>query len=360
MAVQESIGEHIEALPPRYAGWLRSILSAPLPQERHATCLTCAMCKSPTEGERGHTQEFHPDVKCCTYVPMLWNFLIGDVLCDASPDTASGRASVERRLERAIGLTPLGLDASQVFKTLYAHLPQAFGNAPSMRCPHYLVERGGLCGIWKYRNAVCATYFCKHEEAAEGLLLWTRVRNLLETIEERLARYCIHHLLDNPEARAESLPVPYRRNATTSSFQSNGRAFAVREWTGEAREFFIDCANLARGWTWERVTHELGTDLELYAEAVRDAFQTPPLPKRISRGSLSVESVSNVRSRYIGTYSVTDLLPVSDQLLQLIALLPETASCEEVLSQIEELEPANADTILRQLLAFRVLNGVPA
>ena len=41
------------------------------------------------------------------------------------------------------------------------------------------------------RNAVCSTWFCKHERGAVGQRFWHAVRDLLIAVEERVALRCL-------------------------------------------------------------------------------------------------------------------------------------------------------------------------
>ena len=61
-----------------------------------------------------------------------------------------------------VGVTPLGLARPPVQHLLYRHgRERGFGQSVALLCPHYLGDSGG-CGIWRHRNGVCATWFCKH------------------------------------------------------------------------------------------------------------------------------------------------------------------------------------------------------
>src|SRR5215470_8438493 len=95
-------------LPSLYAAWMDQMLAGPIPRETDATCDNCVMC---TEDGRSTKDRifFNPETKCCTYTPVLPNYLIGRILADDDPSFASGRATVEERLHAGIAVTPLGL-----------------------------------------------------------------------------------------------------------------------------------------------------------------------------------------------------------------------------------------------------------
>ena len=182
-------------LPPLYAPWIEEVLGGPVPEESHATCSSCAMCP-PTNAKAVTTSltEFDPGSKCCTYVPTLPNFLVGMVLDDDSGLTEPGRISIEARIADGAGVTPLGLQADPRYALIYKHAGgEAFGRTAGMRCPHYL-PANGRCGIWRHRNAVCATWFCKHERGMVGKQFWDTLRQLLTLAERHLAMWAAAQL----------------------------------------------------------------------------------------------------------------------------------------------------------------------
>lgn len=65
-----------------------------------------------------------------------------------------------------------------------------FGTSPVVLCPHFVEETQG-CAIWETRNAVCSTWFCKHERGAVTQRFWNAVRDLLIAAEERIAFRCL-------------------------------------------------------------------------------------------------------------------------------------------------------------------------
>ncbi len=193
-------------LPPLYAGWMADLLAGPIAEETEATCSDCAMCG--TGARRASASEFFydPRVKCCSYVPVLANFLVGRILGDDDPAT---RASVESRLQAQVAVTPLGLGQPPAFTVLYDKtVPASFGHSRALRCPHFLEDGGGRCGIWRHRAAVCTTWFCKHVRGAVGQAFWQALNRLLAGVEQSLSRWCVLQLDVGPEALAKLFPMP--------------------------------------------------------------------------------------------------------------------------------------------------------
>jgi hypothetical protein len=141
-------------LPPLYARWMAELLAGPIPDETAATCDRCAMCVPDA------ARSFRPDTKCCTFLPTLHNFLVGRVLADSDPESATGRATVIARMQKKVGVNPLGLGPTRAHNLIYEDGGHAvFGKSRALLCPHYL---DGMCGVWKHRESTCATWFCKY------------------------------------------------------------------------------------------------------------------------------------------------------------------------------------------------------
>src|SRR4051812_17653680 len=129
-----------EKLPPLYAKWIEELLGGTIPREGRASCNSCAMRPGPTAPRTSGATElfFDPIIKCCTYLPTLYNFLVGRILADTAPDAAAGRASVEKRLADGVGVSPLGLMQTPAFGVLYRQSRRSFGRSHTLKCPHYL------------------------------------------------------------------------------------------------------------------------------------------------------------------------------------------------------------------------------
>jgi hypothetical protein len=176
-------GADFSALPPLHSSWLGMLTTFPNPPaEPKSTCGDCVMCAGVDRS--GTTVTFSPDAKCCTYVPYLVNFLTGRSLL------GPGQASVSARIARRSGVTPLALGMSHADIQRVAGERSQFGRSQVVVCPHFDHDTKG-CGIWQTRNAVCSTWFCKHDRGAVSLRFWQAVRDLLMAAEERVGHYCL-------------------------------------------------------------------------------------------------------------------------------------------------------------------------
>ncbi|NJN95333.1 MAG: hypothetical protein HC875_15100 [Anaerolineales bacterium] len=141
-------------LPKLYAGWLADVLAGPIPPEHNATCLNCAMLAPPDAPAHAASLYYHPQAKCCTYIPELPNFLVGSILNDDDPALTEGRAALIAYLQADSIATPLWLNRTSSYDLKYDSADQFFGRITGLRCPYYLDQDGGLCSIWPYREAV--------------------------------------------------------------------------------------------------------------------------------------------------------------------------------------------------------------
>jgi len=254
--VGDDLGTAAGALPPLHGAWLRALTGLPdPPPEPGATCGDCVMCGGVRRS--GSRVTFSPDVKCCSYVPHLANFVAGRAL--AGP----GRGSVVDRIARRAGVTPLGLGLSRADLRHVVGVQAHFGQETRVRCPHF-VERTQGCGIWESRNAVCSTWFCRHERGAAGQGVWHAVRDLLIAAEEQVARHCLDRaelpdvqvgaVLDHRAALREA--VRQANDGDVAGVDGEGRygeddaspQWSARmwgDWQGREEEWFAGCAEVA-------------------------------------------------------------------------------------------------------------------
>ncbi|WP_088285780.1 hypothetical protein [Kineosporia sp. A_224] len=279
----------VRALPAMHGGWLYALTGVrnPAPEPK-ATCADCVMCAG--VGRSNSRVTFSPDAKCCSYIPHVSNFLAGRAL--AGP----GRESVELRIRRRSGVSPLGLGLSPDDLRRLADTQSRFGSTAIVRCPHYVTETQG-CSIWESRNAVCSTWFCQHERGDVSLQFWHAVRNLLVTVEEHLARHCLESsglpaeqvraVLDNRTAmreavgRANAGEDPAVDAAHEDSPELHSRLWGA--WEGREEAWFARCAELADTVSDAALRDLLGQTPEV-VEAVRtrlDALGRHELPDRL-------------------------------------------------------------------------------
>jgi hypothetical protein len=283
------------SLPEPYATWLSSALEAEVPPETVATCDDCVML--PREGlvSPRSLGMFSPDTKCCTYIPNLPNFRVGALLRDRAPGLAQSQALLREQCRRGVGVSPLGVQRSVVQDTLYELGKASFGRNPGLRCPH--LDAAGGCGIWAHRNAVCATYFCKHNRASVGARFWGRVRDLLAEAERALSYHCVLEELPGPDTLDALSPLKGREHAPPVAEELDPLLTAThlaRLWgplRGKEPEYFERCAERVDALTWDEVRALGGVQLALCEDLVQRAFEalcSDRLPHAVVVGEYSV------------------------------------------------------------------------
>jgi len=199
----------LDYLPPLYDGILPEVFSRRIPAESLATCTDCAMCRRPGEPKAPAVRYFQPDARCCTYYPSLPNYLAGALLAEDSSALREGRERLRALLRAGEGAAPMVLGATPGYERRYGRLgDRGFGRWHGLLCPYF---RSGPndCAVWRFRNSVCATYFCRHAMGIPGAGFWRAVQRYLGVIEESLAAHALRRLGWPPE-RTRAFSVVYR------------------------------------------------------------------------------------------------------------------------------------------------------
>ncbi|MBI2900855.1 MAG: hypothetical protein HYY17_11780 [Planctomycetes bacterium] len=324
-------------LPPLYRSWIGGLLPGPIPAESEAGCGDCAMCAAPSRrrsrrfGGAGagpvrpirirstgagamapgdSSRFFRPETKCCTFLPALPNFLVGAVLDEPDPASASGRASVEQRIDALLGATPVGLLQPPAYARRYAGGKEFFGRDPSMRCPHFLAE-GGRCGIWRHRESTCATWFCKHVRGALGRTFWAALHGLLAAAETGLARFCVMEEDVGREALLHAVATQGERAVPATRRVLWGR------WAGREREYYRRCGARVASLSWDRIERICGVPLSIRVRLAREAYGDLVSRREfgpLKVGAFDVRPLDRDRSR-VWAYSPFDPLDVPRSLL---------------------------------------------
>jgi hypothetical protein len=354
-------------LPPLYAKWMDDLLRSPIPHETRATCDDCAMCAPEGERSGNGTLYFSPVTKCCTYQPKLPNYLVGRALEDPDFAFSAGRKTLEKRIDDGVGVTPLGLQQSAVFDVLYRNGSDAFGRASALRCPHYLEEAGGRCGVWRHRNSICATWFCKHERGALGLAFWHRMRDLLMAIETALSTWCVLESDLEPESQEALFPGQGRPGSPPSLSaadmdlrvepQAADRLWG--RWRGRERDFYRECAARVTPLTWQDVAEIGGSEVAVRARMTQLAFATMSserVPDRLAPAAFHVIASGAEGVRVVG-YSGTDPLDLDPAVLEVLPYF-DGGPAQRALAAIEKgLHVRVEEDLIRRLVDFEILSA---
>jgi len=344
-------------LPSLYAPWLREVVGGPIPAETEATCDHCAML--PSTGSAPDAVYFHPATKCCAYQPDIPNFLAGRILNDEDPSLVAGRASLERRIESRVAITPAGAGSGGVFKLLYLNTPNVFGRAPALRCP-YLSPEGG-CGVWRHRPGVCATWYCKHVRGATGMRFWNLADKLLREVESDLALWCRAELHAVSGEIGESSPT---RNQPDVS-ELNGKVDAPRyrklwgEWAGREAGFYRACAALVESLSWERVESICGPRVRVLAGLVRDSYEnllSDAIPERLKLSSFRLTGLGEGTLR-IASYSEYDPLLMPHKLASVLHYFDGRPTTDVRAAILSEQGLRLSPSLVRRMLDFGMLTA---
>ncbi len=311
-------GVDSEPLPAVYGRWIDELIG-PVPRESRAQCSECPMCA--TGGVASETKPFHPSAKCCTYVPELPNYLVGAALAEES--APNGQLSLEIRIRHQTAVTPLGIGVVPMLRLAYeAVADQAFGASEALRCPHYDESGAGSCGIWKHRNAECATWFCRHVRGRIGAALWAALRAFLKAVEAALSSWAA--LEAGLPTRELLRCLAYRRLAAAERLSVE----LVRGWggtrselwgtlAGREREFFASTAAKVQPLSLPDVLAVCGTEGRVAADGVRHAFAQAActdLPSRLRPAPHRVLSADGPVAT-VATYGRFDSLGIATDLL---------------------------------------------
>jgi hypothetical protein len=349
-----------DVFPPIYKELLPSLFDKPAIDETRATCDNCAMCDqgkpSPVPMEY-----FKPDLKCCTYHPHLPNYLVGSILMDTDPSMAEGKERIRKKIKARIGVTPMRLSAPRKL-SLHAAMSVGsgyFGRSEAIVCP-YLEREKGLCTIWRHREGVCSTYYCKYTLGMPGKEFWRNLKEYIGYVEVGLERWSSKSI--DPRVTEPNLK---RGELTLEDLEDrapNDEAYAGywSQWVGREEEFYIECAKRVRALTKEqffKIVHqrsEASAWLE-HAQKLYEQAHRPILPSHLVRNK-------DIRARNAGdsivlwTYNYFDAFSIATDLYDVLGMLDADQSLEENLKRLERDHDIVLDReLLRELYVQHVL-----
>ncbi|MBI5542742.1 MAG: hypothetical protein HY901_02560, partial [Deltaproteobacteria bacterium] len=120
--------------------------------------------------------------------------------------------------------------------------------------------------MWRHRNGVCSTWFCKHARGFTARRFWSALEQALTTAEEALARHCVLALDPGPEAlrrlfsRRVLRPMAEPSELDGQVVESVYRAVWGR-WAGREQELFRAAADLVASLRWEEVVRIGGSEV---------------------------------------------------------------------------------------------------
>jgi Fe-S-cluster containining protein len=341
-----------QSLPQIYADLLPAFFDTPAPEEKKATCDDCAMCAPKGAAPGDGVVYFRPDTKCCTYFPRLPNYLVGAVFRD--PEMAEGQRRLRARIAERLGVTPRWLAPPRKYSLLHeASREAAFGRSTALLCPYYEAN-GGLCTIWKHREADCSTFFCKYTAGADGRFFWRSVDAYLRRVEAKLAAHAASTLVPGsiePPGPGARITLEELEDRAPSAYGATWGA-----WEGREDTFYVACHDLVAALSpadFERITavpEELAT-----LEASHRSLREPTLPTHLVLNAdeppLPVEG-----GVLVATYSKYEPIKLSPDLLEALRELGPAESVAEVRARLLRDHGAELpEEMLAALYQLRVL-----
>jgi Fe-S-cluster containining protein len=325
-----------DLLPAVYRHLLPPFFAHAAIREERATCANCAMC-DPHGGDGDGATYFRPDAKCCTYQPFLPNYLAGAVLRDDDPALAEGARRVRARIAQRIGVTPRWLHPGRKYSLLFeAARASSFGRSTTLRCS-FFEPQGGLCTIWKHRDAACSTFFCKHRGGGDGKIFWVALESWLAYVERQLAAYAVTTLAPELEEPDMTRGLITREDLEDRPPSESDYATYWGAWLGREAELYVRCYELIAGLdraTFERLLGDGGNERLSAVAAKHAALVAPVLAERLT---LNPELVARpVEGGVVVTsYSSYDPMMLSDALHEVLRQLSARERVVDVLARLK-------------------------
>jgi hypothetical protein len=347
-------------LNPLYATLFSELFDQPEVVETRATCDTCAMCD---QGQIAPVQMdfFRPDAKCCTYHPGLANYLVGAVLADEGPELEEGRRRLRARIAARVGVTPQYIQAPRKYNLVYASARGAgfFGRAKNMMCPYFDAENDGRCTVWRYREAVCSTYFCKYTGGKPGWEFWDTLKGYLGYVERSLASLSAKAI-----DAAVTEPNMERFTLTAEDVQDlppkdSDYAQYWGTWVGREEEFYIACYQHVKA--MKPADFALGVDdspdgrgMLGRLTAKYEAIPSATIPTTLIRAK-DLKKRVNDESVVVTSYNPYDAFAVEKELFEVLGKFKAEQTVEENLARLDKEEDVQ---LAPELIHYLFVHGV--
>jgi len=246
-------------VPVFYHRFLPSLFDSEIPQETFTKCESCPMvCSSREELKDEVSKPFAPETKCCTFMPRLPNYFVGAFFND--PQTDYAKKELLKKINEKNGVFPQGIYPNKKYALLYElGRKEGFGKSLNLKCSYYL-DGEYNCSLWKYRESICATWFCKYIAGEAGKNFWYEMRDIFKTIQEKLTNYVI-------KEQGLNIIEPYGSDESLSyedldDLPMNEKDYKLRwkHWAGKEAQFYLNSYELINNMTVEKFNEITGED----------------------------------------------------------------------------------------------------
>lgn len=351
----------IDKLPHIYAQFLPEFFLNPIPVETSASCMNCAMLEK-TGAQRGSPKFFSPETKCCTHHPELPNYLVGALLSDTAHDHEVGQQRISDKISARTSITPLGVLRPKKYSLLIKNSAHDyFGRSNALLCPFY-ESSSGVCTIAPHWDAVCSTWFCKHDAGEDGKKFWRTLRKYLENLERILTRYAL--LKSGSKPGIPGLAIDDAAPLTLQELDGLPPLDDVYErlwgdWAGKEEAFYKECYNRIRQLGKDEFLNIEGIEQKIFLQELEQVYEqlmsvpVPPLLKK--NPELSVVKISD-DAYLLSGYSPFDPSKVSKRLYDCLDYFDGIQGSEEACRRCHnDLNVRLTAELLKKLYQFRIL-----
>jgi hypothetical protein len=352
-----------EPLPPLYARWLEELSVRRPTRETRATCGDCAMCRPPHD-QLVDGREWDRGLKCCTYTPNLPNYLVGAILSDETIHP-HGVESIAGRLRDVQSASPLGLASTAVNRFQEQSIrDRHFGRAPILRCAH--LTEGGDCSLWRHRNSVCSTWFCKHVRGAAGQSEWRQVRGFLEELETGLSLYLAIELGADPDACIETLlarDAPPGRQLSQAMEVIGGRSGArFGSWRDSPEAYYRECGRRAMAMDGHAAVAAAGPKARAQLKRMQahlEGGDDAAVPDRLIAADLAVRAFAP-DGVWIATYSKYDPILITHEEFDALRLFDGHRPTSDAVETLRSHGFRDPVAFVVRMIDFRVVRAASA
>jgi hypothetical protein len=326
--------------PPVYHALLDPFFDRPKVEEKRATCDDCAMC------DKGQPSPvpmdyFRPDTKCCTYFPQLPNYLVGAILADPSPDMEEGRKRLRTIIASRVGTTPHWVNRPRKQSLILTAYGEGFGRAKSLLCPFFDESNlAASCTIWRHRETVCMTYYCKYTGGQRGFDFWVSLKWYAGYLQRRLTQAAVAAI--DPRVVEPVVPTNQLTLEDIEDLPPKASDY-VRwwgSWVGREEEFYVRCHDWVRSAGREAFAANVDQSKEgqQYLTdmiAKYERLQGRVVPDRLVRNARMKEAHVGEKV-VVTTYHRFDSFALDKDLYEVIGLFRGSETLEENLARLKK------------------------
>jgi hypothetical protein len=280
-----------------------------------------------------------------------------------------GRESLERRIAARTAVTPFGLWQVEAGNLDYRRrITARFGLDRDLLCPHYNVEADN-CGIWKHRNGVCSSYFCRPARGMSGAAFWLGgFRPLSRAFEPALAQWAAREV-GLPDACLMTL-YDFRKHPEVAPWSDlcddegvlDEAAYAAGwgPWLGKEAEFYQRCAEKVGALSWAQVEQICGEGVRSLAAVAMTAYRAmqpkaPPKRLKLNWGNFYwVAGADGAPDRYL-SYDQNDYVELPRSLGVSLMHFKDGAETAEALERAAAQGAPLPPEVLEELITHQIL-----